>query len=48
MGIHQADAVIVLKNHLKTHPIGYPPLSMRQLKRLLNTFTTDGRLRAKL
>lgn len=44
MGIHQADAVIVLKNHLETrYPIGYLPLSMRQLKGILNTFTTDGR-----
>jgi len=49
MGIHQADAVIVLKNHLETrYPIGYLPLNMRQLERLLNTFSTDGRLRAKL
>ena len=49
IGVHQADAVIVLKNHLETrYPIGYLPLSMRQLERLLSTFSTDGRLRAKL
>ena len=49
MGIHQADTVIVLKNHLETrYPIGYLPLSMRQLEGIMNTFTTDGQLRAKL
>ena len=49
IGVRQADAVIVLKNHLETrYPIGYLPLSMRQLERLLSTFSTDGRLRAKL
>ena len=49
IGVHQADAVIVLKNHRETrYPIGYLPLSMRQLERLLSTFSSDGRLRAKL
>ena len=49
MGIHQADAVIVLKNHLETLcPIGYLPISLRQLEHLLSAFSTDGRLRAKL
>ena len=49
IGVHQADAVIVLKNHLETrYPIGYLPLSMRQFERLLNTFSTDGRLRARI
>ncbi|OLO53959.1 hypothetical protein BKH30_04540 [Actinomyces oris] len=49
IGVRQADAVIVLKNHLETrYPIGYLPLSMRQLERLLSTFSTDGRLRARL
>ena len=49
IGVHQADTVIVLKNHLETrYPIGYLPLSMRQLERLLSTFSTDGRLRARL
>ena len=49
IGVHQADAVIVLKNHRETrYPIGFLPLSMRQLERLLSTFSSDGRLRAKL
>ena len=49
MGVRQADAVIVLKNHQEIHyPIGYLPMSMRQLERLLTTFSTDGQLRTKL
>ena len=49
IGVRQADAVIVLKNHRETrYPIGYLPLSMRQLERLLSTFSSDGRLRARL
>jgi len=49
MGIHHADTVIVLKNHLETrYPIGYLPPSMRQFERLLNTFSIDGRLRARI
>ena len=28
--------------------MAYLPMSMRQLERLLSTFSTDGRLRAKL
>ena len=38
-----------LKNRQEIHyPVGYLPMSMRQLERLLTTFSTDGRLRAKL
>ena len=49
IGVRQADAVIVLKSHRETrYPIGYLPLSMRQLERLLSTFSSDGRLRARL
>ena len=49
VGVRQADAVIVLKNRQEIHyPVGYLPMSMRQLERLLTTFSTDGRLRAKL
>ena len=48
-GVRQADAIISLKNHHELqYPIGYLPLSMRQLERLLSTFSTDGQLRAKL
>ena len=49
IGIHQGDAVITLKNRQEIrYPIGYLPMGMRQLERLLSTFSTDGRLRAKL
>ncbi|TFH52582.1 hypothetical protein E4J66_07300 [Actinomyces viscosus] len=30
------------------YPISFFPLTFRQLERLLSTFSTDGRLRAKL
>ncbi|OLL15633.1 hypothetical protein BKH32_02320 [Actinomyces oris] len=30
------------------YPISFLPLTFRQFERLLNTFTTDGQLRAKL
>lgn len=49
IGIHQGDAVITLKNRQEIrYPVGYLPLGMRQLERLLSTFSSDGRLRAKL
>ena len=49
IGVRQADVIISLKNHHELqYPIGYLPLSMRQLERLLSTFSTDGQLRAKL
>lgn len=47
--IRQGYAIIALKGQEDLHyPIDYLPMSMRQLERLLNTFSTDGRLRAKL
>ena len=49
MGIHQGDAVITLKNRQEIrYPVGYLPMGMRQLERLLSTFSSDGRMRAKL
>ncbi|VEI16290.1 hypothetical protein [Actinomyces viscosus] len=49
MGIHQGDAIITLKSRQEIrYPVGYLPMGMRQLERLLSTFSTDGRLRAKL
>ncbi len=49
MGIHQGDAVIALKNRQEIrYPVDHLPIGMRQLERLLNNFSTDGRLRAKL
>lgn len=49
MGIHQGDAVITLKNRQEIrYPVGYLPMGMRQLERILNTFSTDRQLRAKL
>jgi len=49
MGIHQGDAVIALKNRQEIrYPVGYLPMGMRQLERILNTFSTDRQLRAKL
>ena len=30
------------------YPISFLPLTFRQIERLLNTFTTNGQLRAKL
>ena len=48
IGVYQGHAVIAIKDHENLrYPIGYLPLSMRQFERLLNTFTTDGQLRAK-
>ena len=48
MGIHQGDAVITLKNRQEIrYPVGYLPMGMRQLERILNTFSTDRQLRAK-
>ena len=32
----------------KTHPMGYLPMSMRQLERILATFPSDAKLRVKL
>lgn len=44
MGIHQGDAVIPLKNRQEIrYPVGYLPMGMRQLERLLSTFSSDGR-----
>jgi len=49
IGIRQGYAIIILKSHRGLrYPISYLPMSMRQLERLLNTFTTNGQLRAKL
>ena len=49
VGVHQGDAIIISMNHNELrYPMSYLPMSMRQLERLLNTFSTDGRLRAKL
>jgi len=49
VGVHQGDAIIISMNHHELrYPMSYLPMSMRQLERLLNTFSTDGRLRAKL
>ena len=48
-GVYQGYAVIAIKNHEDLrYPIGYLPLSMRQLERLLGTFSRSTRLRAKL
>ena len=48
-GVYQGYAVIAIKNHEDLrYPIGYLPLSMRQLERLLSTFSRSTRLRAKL
>ena len=48
-GVSQGYAVIAIKNHEDLrYPIGYLPLSMRQLERLLGTFSRSTRLRAKL
>ncbi|WP_256693168.1 hypothetical protein [Actinomyces oris] len=49
IGIRQGYAIIILENHRGLrYPIGYLPLSMRQLERLLSTFSRSTRLRAKL
>ena len=49
IGGRKGDALIVLKNYDELHyPMAYLPMSMRQLERLLSTFSSDGRLRAKL
>ena len=48
-GVYQGHAVIAIKDHEDLrYPIGYLPLSMRQLERLLGTFSRSTRLRAKL
>ena len=47
--IRQGYAIIALKGQEDLHyPIDYLPMSMHQLERLLSTFSTDGRLRARL
>ena len=47
-GVYQGYAVIAIKNQEDLrYPIGYLPLSMRQLERLLGTFSRSTRLRAK-
>ena len=49
IGVHQGDAVIALKNHDELrYPIGYLPISLRQLERLLSTFSTNSKLCTKL
>ena len=49
IGIRQGYAIIILESHYGLrYPMSYLPMSMRQFERLLNTFSTDGRLRAKL
>ena len=49
IGGREGDALIVLKNYDELHyPMAYLPMSMRQLERLLSTFSTNSRLRAKL
>ena len=49
IGIRQGYAIIILESHHGLrYPISYLPMSMRQLERLLNNFSTDGQLRAKL
>ena len=48
-GVYQGHAVIAIKDHEDLrYPIGYLPLSMRQLERLLSTFSRSTRLRTKL
>ena len=49
IGVRQANAVISLKNQEDLHyPMSYLPMSMRQLERLLATFSSNRKLRAKL
>ena len=49
IGGRKGDALIVLKNYDELHyPMAYLPMSMRQLERLLSTFSTNSKLRTKL
>ena len=47
--LQQGIVVVSFKKRRELkYPISFLPLTFRQLERLLNTFTTDGQLRAKL
>ena len=49
IGGRKGDALIVLKNYDELHyPMAYLPMSMRQLERLLSTFSTNSKLCTKL